>query len=203
MGHETTLAQIVADGLHLPPESVRIVEGDSDSVPFGRWTSGSRSAVTAGTALWRALEQARGRLRDIAAALLEAAPAVIGYKEGWFTVRGTDLRLSVVEVVRGAFANAGAVPGADVGIDQSVDYLPGEGTYPNGCHVCEVVVDAETGVVHIERYTAVDDFGRVINPMIVDGQLHGGIAQGVGRSGERRGGKECGSPCRFGGSPLP
>src|SRR3546814_15747387 len=90
MGHETTLAQIVADGLHLPPESVRIVEGDSDSVPFGRWTSGSRSAVTAGTALWRALEQARGRLRDIAAALLEAAPADLGYKEGWVTVRGTD-----------------------------------------------------------------------------------------------------------------
>src|SRR3546814_3473989 len=105
MGHETTLAQIVADGLHLPPYSVRIVEGDSDSVPFGRWTSGSRSAVTAGTALWRALEQARGRLRDIAAALLEAGPADTGSKEGWFTVRGTELRLSVVEGVRGAFAD--------------------------------------------------------------------------------------------------
>src|SRR3546814_20070544 len=101
MGHETTLAQIVADGLHLPPESVRIVEGDSDSVPFGRWTSGSRSAVTAGTALWRALEQARGRLRDIAAALLEAAPAAIGSQEGLFKVRGPVLRLSVGRGVRG------------------------------------------------------------------------------------------------------
>src|SRR3546814_14732744 len=104
MGHETTLAQIVADGLHLPPESVRIVEGDSDSVPFGRWRGGSRSAVTAGTALWRALEQARGRPRTIAAALLEAAPAVLASKEGWFPGRGPDLRLSVVGVGGGASA---------------------------------------------------------------------------------------------------
>src|SRR3546814_12673878 len=151
-------------GFNLRRESFRIVEGDSDCVPWWRWMSGSRSGGTAGTALWRALEQAGGRLRDIAAALLEAAPADIGYKERWFTVRGTDLPLSVVEVVRGAFATAGAVPGADVGMHQSVDYLPGAGTYPHGCHVCAVVGDAETGVVRTERYTGCDDLGRVYNP---------------------------------------
>src|SRR3546814_13850567 len=138
-------------GFNLRRESFRIVEGDSDCVPWWRWMSGSRSGGTAGTALWRALEQAGGRLRDIAAALLEAAPADIGYKEGWFTVRGTDLRLSVVEVVRGAFANAGAVPGTDVGIDPSVDYIAGEGTYPHSCNGCEVVVDSNTGVVCLVR----------------------------------------------------
>lgn len=181
-GHETAYAQIVADRLGLPLESIRVVEGDTDAVPFGRGTSGSRSMPIGGNALALAAERVRDKARKIAAHLLEAADADIELSDGGFRVVGTDRAVPFTKVVEAAFEPARLPPGMEPGLDERVHHNQSAVTFPNGCHVCEVEVDGETGRAAIVRYTVVDDFGRLINPLLVTGQVHGGIAQGIGQA---------------------
>ncbi len=170
-GHETAYAQIIADRLGLPFADIEVVQGDTDLVADGRGTGGSRSIPIGGAAVLRAGERLVERARERAAEMLEAATADIGFAEGSFFILGTDRRLSLVEVA----AAAG-------GLEESGSFQPEAPTFPNGCHVCELSIDRATGVPRIERYTVVDDFGVVVNPALLAGQVHGGLAQGIGQA---------------------
>ncbi len=181
-GHETAYAQIVAEGLGLPLDSIRVVQGDTDAVPFGRGTSGSRSLPIGGNALALAANKVRDKARKIAAHLLEAAEADIELEAGRFRVIGTDRAVSFPQVVEAAFEPARLPTGLEPGLHERVHHHQGAVTFPNGCHVCEVEVDGETGHALIVRYTVLDDFGRLINPLLVTGQVHGGVAQGIGQA---------------------
>ncbi|MFE1597941.1 xanthine dehydrogenase family protein molybdopterin-binding subunit [Methylobacterium sp. ID0610] len=182
-GHETTFAQLVADRLGVPIESVSIVHGDTDKVQFGMGTYGSRSGAVGMSAIAKALDKVIAKGRKVAAYALEAGEGDIEFKDGRFTVAGTDRSLAFGEVALQAYI-AHKFTGADLepGLKEGAFYDPTNFTFPAGMHVCELEVDPETGHVTIERFTAVDDFGNVINPMIVEGQVHGGIAQGVGQA---------------------
>ena len=180
-GHFTTFAQVVAERLGIPFPQVRIVEGDSDIVPDGGQTTGSRSMAVCGAAMIAACDTAIETGKAIAAHLLEASVRDVAYEGGRFRIAGTDRALTLQAVAAGA--GTGAWP-ADVPktLDTDLDFEAEAPTYPNGCHICEVEIDTETGAVTLERYAGVDDVGRVINPMIVDGQMHGGVAQGAGQA---------------------
>ncbi|ACA19758.1 aldehyde oxidase and xanthine dehydrogenase molybdopterin binding [Methylobacterium sp. 4-46] len=182
-GHETTFAQLVSDRLGVPIESVSIVHGDTDKVQFGMGTYGSRSGAVGMSAIAKALDKVVAKGRKVAAFALEAAEGDIEFRDGRFAVAGTDRSLSFGEVALQAYV-AHKFSGAELepGLKEGAFYDPTNFTFPAGVHVCEVEVDPETGQVTIERFTAVDDFGNVINPMIVEGQVHGGIAQGVGQA---------------------
>ncbi|ACL56740.1 xanthine dehydrogenase family protein molybdopterin-binding subunit [Methylobacterium nodulans] len=182
-GHETTFAQLVSDRLGVPIESVTIVHGDTDKVQFGMGTYGSRSGAVGMSAIAKALDKVVAKGRKVAAFALEAGEDDIEFRDGRFTVAGTDRSLSFGEVALQAYI-AHKFTGADLepGLKEGAFYDPTNFTFPAGVHVCELEVDPETGHVTIERFTAVDDFGNVINPMIVEGQVHGGIAQGVGQA---------------------
>jgi len=182
MGHETAYAQIVAQRLGVPLAGVRVVQGDSDLVSFGRGTSGSRSLAIGGNALASAAERVLDKARAIAAHRLEAAVADVEFVAGRFTVAGTDRRMSLAEVVRASFEPRLLPPGMEPGLDARCDYYAEAVTFPNGCHACEVDIDPDTGVTRILRYLVVDDFGHVINPLLVEGQVHGGLAQGIGQA---------------------
>jgi carbon-monoxide dehydrogenase large subunit len=182
-GHETTFAQLVADELQIPMEQVEVVHGDTGSIPFGMGTYGSRSASVGGTALLMSARKIKDKARRIAAHLLEAAPGDIEYVNGQFQVKGAPGKA----VPFGAVALTAYVPhnypeGLEPGLEETSFYDPSNFCFPFGAHACVVEVDPETGQVRILRYVAVDDVGRVINPMIVDGMVHGGIAQGVGQA---------------------
>jgi len=181
-GHETAYAQIVADRLQLPIESIRVVQGDTDAVPYGRGTSGSRSLPIGGNALAGAAERALAKAKLIAAHLIEAAEADLRFEGGHFRVAGTDRAIAMKAVIETAFEPARLPPGMAPGLDESLHHNQAALTFPNGCHVCELEVDGETGVAEITRYTVVDDFGRLINPLLVEGQVHGGVAQGIGQA---------------------
>ncbi len=181
-GHETTFAQIVADKLGVPIANVDIVHGDTGQVPFGMGTYGSRSAAVGGSAIVKAAEKVIEKGKKIAAHLLEASEADIEFKDGSFTVRGTDRKKSIGEVVFAAYVPHNYPQGVEPGMEENAFYDPANFTFPAGTHVCEVEIDEETGVPEIVAFTAVDDFGKVINPTIVEGQVHGGIAQGVGQA---------------------
>ena len=181
-GHETAYAQIVADRLQIPFDSIRVVQGDTDAVPYGRGTSGSRSMPIGGNALAGAAERALAKARRIAAHLIEAAEADLRLEGGEFRVAGTDRTISMKAVIEAAFEPTRLPPGLAPGLDESMHHNQTALTFPNGCHVCELEVDGETGVVEITRYTVVDDFGRLINPLLVEGQVHGGVAQGIGQA---------------------
>ena len=179
--HETTFKQIASERLGLAPEDIRFVDGDTDKVAFGMGTMGSRSTVIGGTALWSAADKLIAKGRKIAAHLLEAAEADIEFAAGRFTVAGTDRSLGIKDVARAAFQHDKLPKGLEPGFYESGTFSPENFTYPNGCHVCEVEVDPDTGVVQVVKYTVVDDVGTVINPLTLKGQIHGGMVQGLGQ----------------------
>ncbi|WP_338050862.1 xanthine dehydrogenase family protein molybdopterin-binding subunit [Roseicella aerolata] len=180
-GHETAFRQIIASRLGLPPERVRIQFGDTDVVAHGRGTIGSRSMMAAGGALVGAAEKVIARGRQIAAHLLEAAEADVEFDGGLFRVAGTDRGLSIEEVARQSYVPGALPDGAELGLGAALVTRPGDATFPNGCHIAEVEVDPETGETRLLAYTVVDDVGTVINPLLVKGQIHGGVAQGFGQ----------------------
>jgi carbon-monoxide dehydrogenase large subunit len=182
-GHETTFAQVVSDRLGIPIDSVSVVHGDTDKVQFGMGTYGSRSGAVGMSALVKALEKVEAKAKKVASHLLEAAESDIVFKDGKFTVAGTDKSAAWAEVALNAYI-AHKFSGAQLepGLKEGAFYDPTNFTFPAGCHICELEIDPDTGETEIVNWTAVDDFGVVINPMIVEGQVHGGIAQGVGQA---------------------
>ena len=181
-GHATTFRQIISDRLGIPPDRIRFNYGDTDQIAIGTGTFGSRSTVSAGTAMLIAAEKIVAKGRRIAAHLMEAPEHDIEFERGRFVVAGTDKAIDLAQVARAAFMPARLPPKTEPGLFETGTFSGGERTYPNGCHISEVEVDAETGAVALVRYTAVDDVGHIINPLLVEGQLHGGIAQGVGQA---------------------
>ncbi|WP_439814148.1 xanthine dehydrogenase family protein molybdopterin-binding subunit [Zavarzinia sp. CC-PAN008] len=182
-GHETTFAQVVASTLGVPVENVDVVHGDTAKVQYGLGTYGSRSLAVGGSALVKACEKIIAKGRKIVAYRMEAALEDIEFKDGVFRVAGTDKQMTMAEVAFAAYVPHNyPLEELEPGLDENAFYDPLNFTYPAGCHICEVEIDPDTGVVRIDRFTAVDDFGRIINPMIVHGQVHGGIAQGVGQA---------------------
>ncbi len=182
-GHETTFAQIASDKLGVPIENVEIVHGDTDRVPFGMGTYGSRSLAVGGSAIAKAIDKIIAKGKKIAAHTLEAAEADIEFEAGSFKVAGTDKSVGIADVAFSAYVPHNyPLDELEPGQDENAFYDPTNFTVTAGCHVCEVEVDPETGVVDIVNWVAVDDFGKVINPMIVEGQVHGGVAHGVGQA---------------------
>jgi carbon-monoxide dehydrogenase large subunit len=182
-GHETTFAQVVADRLGLPIDNVSIVHGDTSKILFGMGTYGSRSIAVGGTAIVKALDKIIAKGRKIAAHLLEASEADIEYDKGEFRVAGTDKKKMFGEVAFAAYVPHNYPHDKlEPGLNENAFYDPANFTFPAGTYVCEVEVDRDTGAVTVDRFTAVDDFGKVINPMIVEGQVHGGITQGIGQA---------------------
>jgi carbon-monoxide dehydrogenase large subunit len=182
-GHATTYAQILAARLGVPLEKIAVYEGDTAAVPVGTGTFGSRSIAVGGSALDRVCEKIVGKGKRIAAHLLEAGEKDIEFRDGAFAVAGTDRRLSFAAVARAACVPHEYPLGElEPGLDESAAYDPPNFAFSNGVHVCEVEVDAGTGAAKVTGYWAVDDIGTVINPMIVEGQLHGGVAQGLGQA---------------------
>ena len=181
-GHETTFKQILNERLGLDPADVLYVDGDTDRVGFGMGTMGSRSTVIGGTALWTAADKVIAKGKKIAARLLEAAEADITFVDGKFGVVGTDRAVVLKDVARAAFQPNQLPPGVEPGLYETGTFSPKQATWPNGCHVCEVEIDPDTGAVEIVSYVIVDDVGTVINPVTLKGQIHGGVAQGVGQA---------------------
>jgi len=182
-GHETTFAQIVAARLGIPVDNVDVVHGDTGRIPFGMGTYGSRSLSVGGTAIVKALDKIVAKGRKIAAHLLEAAEADIEFKDGKFSVAGTDRAKTFGEVALTAYVPHNyPLDKLEPGLDETAFYDPTNFTYPAGTHICEVEVDPETGVVDVVAFSACDDFGNIVNPMIVEGQVHGGVAQGIGQA---------------------
>ena len=182
-GHETTFAQLVAEGLGVPIENVDVVHGDTGRIPFGMGTYGSRSLAVGGSALVKAMDKIIAKGKKIAAHLLEASDADIEFKDGKFTVAGTDRSKTFGDVALAAYVPHNyPLDVLEPGLDETAFYDPKNFTFPGGCHVAEVEIDPDTGVTTLVNFTAVDDVGRVINPMIVEGQVQGGVAQGVGQA---------------------
>jgi aerobic carbon-monoxide dehydrogenase large subunit len=182
-GHETTFAQVVAAKLGIPVENIEIVHGDTGRVPFGMGTYGSRSLSVGGTAIVKAVDKIIAKGKKIAAHLLEAADTDIEFENGEFKVAGTDKKIPFGSVALTAYVPHNyPLDKLEPGLNENAFYDPTNFTYPSGTYVCEVEVDPDTGVTRVERFTAVDDFGNIINPMIVSGQVHGGIAQGLGQA---------------------
>jgi aerobic carbon-monoxide dehydrogenase large subunit len=182
-GHETTFAQVVADKLGIPLDDVTIEHGDTGKVLFGMGTYGSRSLAVGGTAIVKAVDKVIAKGKKIAAHLLEAADADIEFEGGQFKVAGTDKALPFAQVALTAYVPHNFPHDKlEPGLNENAFYDPSNFTYPAGTYICEVEVDPATGVTRIDRFTAVDDFGNVVNPMIVEGQVHGGLAQGIGQA---------------------
>ena len=181
-GHETIFKQILHERLALDPGDVRYIDGDTDRVAFGMGTMGSRSTVIGGSALWMAADKVIAKGKKIAARLLEAAEADIVFADGRFRVAGTDRAVALKEVARAAFLPAQLPPGLEPGLYETGTFVPNQDTWPNGCHICEVEIDPDTGTVALVSYVIVDDVGTVINPLTLKGQIHGGVAQGVGQA---------------------
>ena len=182
-GHETTFAQVVAAKLGIPVENVEIVHGDTGRVPFGMGTYGSRSLSVGGTAIVKAVDKIIAKGKKIAAHLLEAADTDIVFENGVFKVAGTDKSVPFGSVSLTAYVPHNyPLDKLEPGLNENAFYDPTNFTYPSGSYICEVEVDPETGKVKIEQFVAVDDFGNIVNPMIVEGQVQGGIAQGLGQA---------------------
>ena len=181
-GHATTFAQIIASRLGVDVASIDIVEGDTGEVPQGTGTFGSRSIAIGGSALDRAAEKIVAKGRLIAAHLLEAAPGDIDFADGMFTVAGTDRRVAFADVAQAAYAAHNLPPDMEPGLQDTAVYDPPNFAFSNGAHVCEIEIDPETGRIDLLGLWAVDDVGTVINPLIVEGQIHGGLAQGLGQA---------------------
>ena len=182
-GHETTFAQLVSERLGISIDNVSIVHGDTDKVQMGMGTYGSRSGAVGMSAIVKALDKVEAKAKKVAGYVLEASPDDIEFKDGKFTVKGTDKSIDFASVALQAYI-AHKFNGQDLepGLKESAFWDPTNFTFPAGVHICELEIDPDTGVVTIDKWTAVDDFGKLINPMIVHGQVHGGIAQGVGQA---------------------
>ena len=180
-GHETMFKQILNERLGIDPADVQFIDGDTDRVAFGMGTNGSRSTVLGGSALYGAAEKVIAKGKRIAGHLLEAGEQDIQFAEGAFKVAGTDKSVSLKQVAMAAFNPAKLPKGFEGGLYENATFLGEKDTYPNGCHICEVEVDPDTGVVKLDRYAVVDDVGTVMNPTGLKGQIHGGVAQGVGQ----------------------
>ena len=182
-GHETTFAQVVAARLGIPVENVDVVHGDTGRVPFGMGTYGSRSISVGGAAIMKALDKIEAKAKKIAAHLMEASDADIEFAGGEFRVKGTDKKIPFAQVALTAYVPHNyPLDKLEPGLNETAFYDPANFTFPAGTYICEVEVDPATGQVRIDRFTAVDDFGTIINPMIVEGQVHGGLAQGIGQA---------------------
>jgi len=181
-GHETAFAQMVTEWLGVPFESIRFVQGDTNHVSFGRGTYASRSVMIGGGALKAAAEAIIEKAKPLAAHLMEAAAGDIEFKEGRFHIKGTDRSMPLTDVAKAFYRPVGLPTHFGIGLEASGSAATDPPNFPNGCHVCEVEVDPDTGVVTIDRYTVVDDVGVVINPLICKGQVQGGLAQGIGQA---------------------
>jgi carbon-monoxide dehydrogenase large subunit len=181
-GNETAFAQIVSERLGVPPARIQVLWGDSDALGAGRGNGGSGALTVGGSAVVRASEKIVERGRRIAARMLEAAPEDVQLRDGRFTVAGTDRGVTFAEVARTAYQPRQLPAGMEPGFSETAAFTPPAVTFPNGCQVCEVEVDPETGVVRIVRHAVVDDVGRMVNPMLVKGQIHGGVVQGLGQA---------------------
>lgn len=182
-GHETTFAQVVAARLGIPVENVDVVHGDTGRVPFGMGTYGSRSISVGGAAIMRALDKIEAKAKKIAAHLMEASDADIEFANGEFSVKGTDKKIPFAQVSLTAYVPHNyPLDKLEPGLNETAFYDPTNFTFPAGTYICEVELDPQTGVVRVDRFTAVDDFGTIINPMIVQGQVHGGLVQGLGQA---------------------
>ncbi len=182
-GHETTFAQLVADQLGVPIDLVDIVHGDTAKIPFGMGTYGSRSLAVGGSAMVKAMDKVIAKGKWIAAHLMEASVEDIEFADGRFSVAGTDKSKALAEVSLAAYVPHNyPIEELEPGLDETAFYDPKNFTFPGGCHICEVEVDPDTGTVEVVGMVAVDDVGRVINPMIVEGQVQGGLAQGIGQA---------------------
>jgi carbon-monoxide dehydrogenase large subunit len=181
-GHQTAYAQLAAERLGLDLGKIRVLQGDTDAIGFGRGTGGSRSLPVGGAALVHAADKLVAKGRQIAAHLFEAAAADVEFADGEYRVAGTDRRLGIEAVARAAFNPAQQPAGIEPGFAESGHFTPVSPTFPNGCHVCEVEIEPETGLVHIQGYRVVDDFGTVINPLLLRGQVQGGVGQGIGQA---------------------
>ncbi|MEO8250533.1 MAG: molybdopterin cofactor-binding domain-containing protein, partial [Burkholderiales bacterium] len=182
-GHETAFSQLVAARLGIPVESVDVVHGDTGRVPFGMGTYGSRSLAVGGSAIMKALDKIEAKAKKIAAHLMEASDADIDFANGEFTVKGTDKKLPFGQIALTAYVPHNyPLETLEPGLNETAFYDPINFTFPAGTYICEVEIEPATGEVTIERFSAVDDFGTIVNPMIVEGQVHGGIAQGLGQA---------------------
>ncbi len=181
-GHPTVYRQLVCDRLGLTPKSVRIVEGDTDALALGTGTMGSRSMTTGGSAIYLATDKIIEKGRVIAAHLLESAEIDVVFSAGEYSVLGTDRSVPLNDVVREAFLGQNLPQGVEAGFSESATFLASSANFPNGCHVCELEIDEETGDLEILRYSVVDDVGTIVNPLLIEGQIHGGIAQGLGQA---------------------
>ncbi|MDE4189583.1 MULTISPECIES: xanthine dehydrogenase family protein molybdopterin-binding subunit [Rhodobacterales] len=182
-GHETSFPQVIADMIGIDESMVEIVHGDTANTPMGMGTYGSRSLAVGGSAMVRATEKIIAKAKKIAAHILEASDADIELKDGQFSVAGTDKSLAWGDVTLAAYVPHNyPLEDMEPGLEETAFYDPANFTYPSGAYACEVEVDPETGKVTIERFAAADDFGNIVNPMIVDGQVHGGIGQGIGQA---------------------
>ncbi len=181
-GHETTFKQIVCDRLGLDPKDVQYIQGDTDEVFFGEGTGGSRSATLAGSAFFMASEKVVTKARAIAAHMLQVDENDLKFDEGVFSTSKTNRTLSVKELAGAALEPKNLPQGMEPGLTQTAIYQAPVNNYPNGCHIAEVEIDRETGKVALTRYSVVDDFGTMLNPLILHGQVHGGVAQGAGQA---------------------
>lgn len=182
-GHETTFAQVVAARLGIPVENVDIVHGDTGRVPFGMGTYGSRSISVGGAAIMKALDKIEAKAKKIAAHLMEASDADIDFANGEFSVRGTDKKVPFGSVSLAAYVPHNyPLDVLEPGLNETAFYDPTNFTFPAGTYICEVEIDPATGSTRVDKFTAVDDFGTIINPMIVEGQVHGGLVQGIGQA---------------------
>jgi aerobic carbon-monoxide dehydrogenase large subunit len=180
-GHNTIQTQMLVSQLGVDPEQIRFIHGDTDAVAFGMGTGGSRSTTMSGGAIVAVSEKVVAKGKKLAAHLLEASEGDIEFKDGRFTIAGTDRALGIHEIAKSAFQMQKLPPGMEPGLYETATYRAYSGNFPNGCHVCEVEIDPETGTTQIVGYWVVDDVGTVINPMLVKGQIMGGIAQGMGQ----------------------
>ncbi|MBM3548076.1 MAG: xanthine dehydrogenase family protein molybdopterin-binding subunit [Alphaproteobacteria bacterium] len=181
-GHETAYAQVAADKLGIDIEQIRVIQGDTDAMPSGGGTGGSRSIPVGGVCVDGAATDVINKGKKIAAHALEAAEADIEFSDGKYSIAGTDRRMTLFQVAEAANDPKRRPAGIEAGLNGNSGFTPPASTYPNGCHIAEVEVDQETGTVRVERYTIVDDFGVVLNPLLLQGQVHGGIGQGLGQA---------------------
>ena len=181
-GHETSYAQMVAAGLGVDISLVDVIQGDSERIPTGEGTGGSRSMVIGGSSLYYSVDTLLDSGRRMAAELLEAGVQDIEFDDGTYRIIGTDRSIAIADVARASFDGSKRPADVNPGLASSASFVPEAGTFPNGCHICELEVDPETGGIEILRYTVEDDVGTVVNPLILEGQIMGGVAQGLGQA---------------------
>ena len=182
-GHAAPFAQVLSEKLGVPFERIRLLQGDSDELLAGGGTGGSKSIMHSGTALAEAAVKVIEQGKQIASHVLEAAAADIEFVQGRFVIAGTDRSIGIMELADRLRSGLSLPPGVPATLDvRHVSDGPSAATFPNGCHVCEIELDPDTGVIEVVSYASVNDFGTVVNPRIVEGQLHGGVVQGIGQA---------------------